>query len=653
MSPETAPCGSWMSPITAQMVSARAAGLGEILVDGQDVYWLEERPSEDRRNVLMRRTPDGRVESILPPPYSARTGFRDYGGGSVAVDGGKVYFVNFQDQCVYAFRPGESPVPITPEGPLRYADLQVDRSSNALICVVEEHLEEGTRNAIARVDLESGETTRLVEGRDFYSSPSIDPEGKRLAWLSWDRPSLPWIGTELWTGTLGEGIEEAHQVAGGREESIFQPEWSVEGKLHFISDRNGWWNLYRLDGGISPEGISPLTEMAADLGTAQWLFNFSTYGFLRDGRVAAACCDRGIWSLVTIDRTGEVSILDDEFTVISYLVTGEDFVVFRGGSPTRYRSVVMHDLEEGSRVLRSSSNQGLDDSYISLPRRVEFPSGEDNAHGFYYAPCNPDFAAPDGEDPPLVVMTHGGSTAAVTTALNLEILYWTSRGMGVLTVNYGGSTGYGRDYRMRLRGSWGLVDVLDCLNGARAMVDRGMADRDRLIIRGRSVSGYTALSALTFGDLFDAGGIHHGVSDLESLARGSLPSASIYLEELVGPYPERADLYRERSPLHRAEELSAPTVFFQGLDDRIVHPSQTEVMVRSLRDKGVPVSYVTFNREGHRFAREDSLREALEGELYFYSRVLGFPLADLPEPIEIENLGSIAGRSSLSRDPTS
>jgi dipeptidyl aminopeptidase/acylaminoacyl peptidase len=639
---QVAPFGSWKSPITSDLIVKGSIGVGMVMLDGPDVYWIEMRPSEEGRSVIVRRAAQGETKDVTPKPFNARTRVHEYGGGDYTVAAGTVYFSNFQDQRLYQQRPDSQPEPLTPAVSMRYADPVVDRRRGRLISVREDHTGSGEAvNTLVSINLEDGSDARvLVSGNDFYSSPRLSPDGSHLAWLTWNHPNMPWDGTELWVGEFTDDgtLTEMKRVAGGAEESIFQPEWSPEGVLYFVSDRSGWWNLYRRQGDGSVEALK---EMKAEFGLPQWGFGMSTYAFESAERIICAYIERGSARLASLNtRTGELTPIETPYTDITYLRASSGRAVFRGGSPTEPASIVQLDLNTGqTQTLRRSNELKIDPGYFSIPQAIEFPTeGGKTAHAFFYPPRNRDYAAPDGELPPLLVKSHGGPTSAATTTLALGIQYWTSRGIGVLDVNYGGSTGYGREYRMRLNDTWGIVDVDDCANGARYLVERGLADGNRLMITGGSAGGYTTLCALTFRDRFKAGASHYGVSDCEALAKETHKFESRYLDRLIGPYPKRADLYRERSPINYVDQLSCPVIFFQGLEDKVVLPNQAEMMVEALRAKGLPVAYVPFEGEQHGFRRAENIKRALDGEIYFYSRVFGFELADEVEPVPIENL---------------
>ena len=639
----TAPYGSWKSPITSDLIVAESVGIGETRLDGEDIYWTEMRPAEGGRNVVVRRVPDGETTDVTPPPFNVRTRVHEYGGGAFLVHDGVVYFSNFDDQRLYRQRPGGKPEPVTPETAMRYADGVMDGARARIICVREDHTGEGEAvNTIVGIGLDGMDAgTVLLSGRDFYSYPRLSPDGSRLAWLSWDHPNMPWGGSDLWVAdVMADGsLGEPRRVAGGGGEAVFQPEWSPQGTLHFVSDRSGWWNLYRWRGGR----IEPLCEMEAEFGVPQWGLGSSTYGFASERRIVCSYNSGGRSHVANLyTDTLELETVPTPLTEItrSGLRVGAGRVVFGAGSPTTAPSLMAHDLRTGAtEVLRSSSAASVHKGFLSVPEPIEFPTtGGLTAHAFFYPPANGDYSPPEGERPPLVVLVHGGPTGAASSTLDLRTQFWTSRGFGVLDVNYGGSTGYGTAYRRRLNGRWGLVDVEDCVNGARFLAERGDVDGGRMAIRGGSAGGFTTLSALTFHDVFRAGASLYGVSDLEALTRDTHKFESRYLDTLVGPYPERRDLYLERSPIHHVDRLSTPLILFQGLEDRVVPPNQSEMMRDALRQKRVPVAYLPFEGEQHGFRRAENIKRTLDAELYFYSRVFGFDLADPVDPVDIENL---------------
>ena len=631
---QIAPYGSWRSPITSELIVAQSVGLSEIRLDGRDIYWLETRPCEAGRSVIVSQSTG---KDLLTAPFNARSKVHEYGGGAWTVADGALYFSNFADQRLYSLKPGAAePQPLTAESAMRYADGVIDPRRSAWVGVREDHSVSGHEavNAIVRVDtgVGAGGVTVLASGHDFYSSPRLSPDGRWLAYLAWDHPRMPWVGTTLYVLELQEDGVPAGQpiaIAGGENESVFQPEWAPDGSdLFFISDRTGWWNIYRCalrTTKLETMKIDAIAPMEAEFGQAQWVFGMSTYAFAGAGRLICAYVSKGLGSLAVVDlRSGRFTPLDLPYTDYSSVQAHGDRVVFRAGSATTPASFVLLDLETGkTETLRKSTNAGGDPAltrYFTKVEAVEFPTdGNRKAFGLYYPAFSPDYQAPDGEKPPLLVKCHGGPTAAASSTLDLRIQYWTSRGISVLDVNYGGSTGFGRAYRERLDGNWGIVDVNDCVNGARFLAQRGLVDSERSVITGGSAGGYTTLAALTFRDYFRGGASHYGISDLALLARDTHKFESRYLDSMVGPYPERADLYRERSPIEHVERLSAPVIFFQGDEDKVVPPNQAEAMVEALRRNGIPAGYLLFSGEQHGFRKAENIKRALDAELYFYA----------------------------------
>ena len=648
--------GSWKSPVTSELIVADSVSIGDVALHGDDIYWSEMRPADDARNVIVRRMPDGATHDITPPPYSARTRVHEYGGGAFCIagadDGGAaVYFSNFSDQRIYRQTVSPSgdvgaPQPVTPEIAMRYADGEVCERRSVMVCVREDHSSSWREavNTIVAIDLERGGSRVLASGASFYSSPRISPDGSTLAWLSWNHPNMPWDGCELWAAELLEdgSLGERRLVAGGADESIFQPAWSPSGALHFVSDRTGWWNIYRATADFgSAEAVCEPDAASKEFGRPAWVFGLSTYGFASEERIICAYTRGGEWSIGEIDAAiGALTPVPTPFTAIGTLHANARHVAFTAGSHTMPMSLMRHDLTDSSTTrLRSSSDAGIEDGYISRARAIEFSTENGlTAHAFYYPPTNKDYIAPEGEKPPLIVISHGGPTSAADSSLDLRKQFWTSRGFAALDVNYGGSSGFGTEYRRRLNDSWGVVDVDDCVNGALYLVERELADAERLIIRGSSAGGFTTLLALTTRDAFSAGASYYGVSELEALMRDTHKFESRYLDGLIGRFPEHAERYRERSPINHIDGLSAPMIVLQGLDDEIVPPNQAELMVNSLREKGLPVAYLTFEGEQHGFRQAANIRRALEAELYFYSRVFGFALADDIAPVQIDNL---------------
>ena len=641
MSPISSPYGSWKSPITAELVGRGEIGLEQIRIDGQDIYWIERRAQEGGRKVIVRRAANGEITDVTPVGFNARTRVHEYGGGDYAVAGRNIVFSNFTDQRLYLQAVDAQPRPLTSSAARRFADGQFDRRRNLFYTVREDHTGSGEAvNTVVALDLDSDDGGTLVlSGNDFYTSPRLSPDGSQLAWLSWNHPNMPWDGTELWLAQLnGDGSVGVRQlVAGGDNESIYQPQWSPDGVLHFVSDRTGWWNLYRW----RDNQVEALCPMAAEFGQPQWAFGGSLYGFVSERQIVCSYTKNGTDYLAALDgETKTLRAIELPSSAISQVRVAADRVVFIGSSATETSAVIALDLSTGNlQVLRRSRETGVDAGYLSEARAVEFPTKQGlTAHGYFYSPNNRDYTAPASEKPPLLVMSHGGPTSSSSGSLKYSIQYWTSRGVAVLDVNYGGSSGYGRAYRERLNGNWGIVDVDDCANGARYLAELGEVDGNRLAIRGGSAGGFTTLCALTFRDVFKAGASHYGISDLEALAKDTHKFESRYLDRLIGPYPERRDLYVARSPIHFTDKLNCSMIIFQGLEDKVVPPNQAEKMVEAVRAKNLPVAYLAFEGEQHGFRKAENIKRVLEAELYFYSKVFAFKLAEPVEPVKIENL---------------
>lgn len=646
-----APYGTWASPITAAMVAQAGVRLSAPWLESRTVWWLEGRADEAGRVVLVRLDPDGERHDVVPAGFNVRTSVHEYGGGAYCIHRGVAFCSDFDDQRVYRIEPGAEPAPITPDVPARrhrYADGRVTADGSLWIGVRERHAESDSSkdvvNELVAVPTDGSAEPRVIAGgRDFYSTPRLSPDGSRLCFLAWNLPWMPWDGCELYAGELSadgelDGVE--HVAGADGVESIWQPEWSPAGDLVFVSDRSGWWNLERISGSER----SALYPAEAEFGYPAWAFGYSAYGFLGDGRIACGFDSRGVTHFAVLDpATGaldELPVALDAWGSPYLQADGSEIVVIAGSASTP-NQVARIDVETGrTETLRSSLHVDLPAGYLSVPRVVEFPTeGGLTAHAYHYPPTNPEFEAPDGELPPLIVESHGGPTGSTSAAFSLGTQFWTSRGFAVVDVDYGGSTGYGRPYRERLNGNWGIVDLQDCVNAARHLVAEGLADPDRLLITGGSAGGYTTICALTFTDVFAAGASYFGIADLEQFGGGETHKFELQYEHtLVGPYPERADLYRERSPIHFTDRIVTPMLVLQGTDDRVVPPSQAELIVGALREREVPHAYLLFAGEGHGFRKAENIVRSLEAELSFYAQVLGFePEGDVP-PLEIANL---------------
>lgn len=652
--------GTWASPVKASSIASATLKLGQVLVDQGSVYWLEGRPKESGRAALMRQRADGKTEDLLPAPLSARSLVHEYGGAAfVASGGGEVFFTNYADQRIYKLVDGgKEPLAVSQDGPYRYADMVVDRERKRIYCVVEEHDPASSEplnyigsisiDGLGSSDFEPSIPEKLVSSSDFYAYPRISTDGRHLAWISWNHPNMPWDGTVLTVASFNEdgSLGQSASVAGSEEESIFQPAWSPDNKLHFVSDKSGFWNIYRLES--SPQKLRQgvielknLTALDCEFGMPLWVFNMSTYAFLDSGEIVAIASDRGIWKLYVL-KEEVLEPIETEYTDMAYVFSDGKTIAMLASSPDKASAVVR--FEPASRQFTTVKNCAsfcVEEGYVSYPETIEFPtSGGKVAYAFYYPPTNKDFDGLDGELPPLLVKSHGGPTGATSTGLDLSFQYWTSRGFAVVDVNYGGSTGYGREYMKRLEKNWGIVDVDDCEHAALHLVSKGKVDGSRLAITGGSAGGYTTLCVLTFKDSFSAGASHYGIGDLELLAKDTHKFESRYTDRLVGPYPEAKQVYIERSPLHYTDKLSCPLIVFQGLEDKVVPANQAEAMVEAVKAKQLPVAYIAYEGEQHGFRKAENIERTIEAEFYFFSRIFGFEPNDKIEPVEIANFKS-------------
>jgi dipeptidyl aminopeptidase/acylaminoacyl peptidase len=633
--------GTWPAPLGAELVAkASSPRYGYVDVSGGRVRWAESRADEGGRAVVVETRPGGEILDLIPAKANARTRVHEYGGGAVWYHGDTVYYSDFSDSCLYRVDgAGAEPQPITPEPEephaLRYADGVVTPDGDTVICVRERHADGKVENELVSLPTDgSAEPVLLVAGHDFFMAPRLDPAGRRLAWVAWDHPRMPWDGTELWVGELG-ALGQATLVAGGVDESVIDPQWSPDGVLHYVSDRTGWWNLYREDG-------TALTSLdGAELGFPAWAFGMRSYAFLDDGRIVCVVTRSAVGSVEILDpASGALESAGLAWTAPSVTAfgAGDGRVVFGAASPTEAPVLVAFDVATGrEEVLRRSLEVDLDPASISIPRAIEFPTGDGaTAHAFYYPPTSADSEGPEDERPPLRVICHGGPTAHTEPQFELETQFFTQRGIGVVDVNYRGSTGYGREYRRLLNGRWGEIDWQDCVAAARYLAEQGEADPDRIWVEGGSAGGYVVFCALVFDpSAFAAGVSYFGVADVEALALDTHKFESRYLDSMIGPYPEQRDLYRARSPVHFVDRLERPMLLLQGLDDKVVLPSQAEAMVEVLEGKGIPYAYLAFEGEGHGFRKQENVRRSLEATLSFIGQVFGFTAADEIEALEL------------------
>ena len=647
-----APYGAWESPFPIDLLTRGTVTLGEIQARDGVRYWLEGRPDEAGRSVLVRRDADGRNVRLSPAGFNVRTRVHEYGGGAYAVDDDLVVVSDFLTGRLHRVVEPERLEPITPDGRAwRFADLSIDWPRNRILAVREDH-EPATlvrhaeaENAIVAIDLASGDVTVLVEGSDFVSSPRLSPDGQRMCWLRWSHPNMPWDGTELVVADVDADGRPAkpHVVAGSPTDWIAQPRWSPQGVLHFVAEPDGWMNLFRLADGHRVERATP--PMEAEFVFPDWSFALASYAFAADGSIVASGRSGGrdrlyVFASGAGGNDATPTPRDHPWTEIGYLAVDGRTATFRAASPAEPWAIVELDLDGGRpRAVRPSTTTSFDPADISIGRLVEFPTtGDRTAFGLYYPPLNRRFHGPEDRRPPLILTSHGGPTAQASTAFSVLTQLFTSRGFAVLDVDYGGSTGYGTAYRKRLEGEWGVVDLDDCVAGATWLAGEGLADGERLAIRGGSASGYTTLCAVTFRDTFAAGTSYFGIGDLETFDTQTHKFESRYTSTLVGPYPERKDLYHDRSPLNFTERISCPVLILQGADDRIVPPAQAEQIVDALWERKLPHAYLLFPGEDHGFRAAANIIRSFEAELSFYGQVFGFAPADPIEPVEVHFL---------------
>ena len=624
-------CGTWESEISPQMVASSAIRYAEIRLDGDDIYWLEGRPSEKGRSVIVRRR-RGVNEDLLPEAFSARSRVHEYGGGAYAVHAGTIWFVNDADQQVYEINAG-AVRQVTSEPGCRFADLQYSPRHECLYAVKEDYRDEQRKEPVNTLVMIRDRTVLvLAEGDDFYASPALSPDANHLAWISWNHPQMPWDKTTLWLAEITDNgaTDVPVRLVDGATESVFQPAWSDDGRLYFVSDALGWWQLYRFNQPVRGSVAEQVCDYEAEMGMPQWQFAMRTYAFQDNDRIIAIICEQGLWRLVRVcANTGEVEALDTPYNSISSLAANQQQAVMIGAGIAHSDEVAVYDY-----VARSTCSCFGDKplpvgrEWLSKPEPVQFPtSNGDVAHGFYYPPVNPGVQALADELPPLLVMTHGGPTGATSASLNFKTQFWTSRGFAILDVNYRGSTGYGRAYRERLKGKWGVYDVDDVVAGARFLVEQGKADPERLAIRGGSAGGYTTLAALTFTSEFRAGASYYGIGDLVALVRDTHKFEARYLDGLIGQYPQAQELYQQRSPINHVDQLSCPVIFLQGEEDRVVPPDQAKSMAAALEAKGIDNRLLLFPGEQHGFRRAETIVQTLEAELAFYRGV--FKMGDV------------------------
>lgn len=613
--------GHWPSPITPELLTAQSVRISDPQAVGGRLYWLETRPQEKGRNALVVEY-SGKRTDVFAAPLSIRTRAQEYGGSSYLATENFIFYVLDIDQRLYQYDlTSQQSKPITPEGAFRYADFFYDSAHEKLIAVCESYTSNThhPESQIISICLRTGIVLTLASGADFYSNPRLSPDGKCLSYLRWFHPQMPWDGTECVIATLDENgkVIEEKIIAGGNNESIFQPQWSPAGELFFVSDRSNWWNLYR----VRNNQIEAVCPLDAEFATPQWVFGMSTYCFINDNEIFCCYSQSGYWHLGLIDtQANKLQKIVSDFRDTSAIHCRENTAYFIASSATASAQLWMYKAGKLSPVTHHQDI--VSPAYIAQSTPVTFPTRDgEEAYGFYYPPKNLDVTAPVDKAPPLLIMCHGGPTGATETGLNFKIQFWTSRGFAVLDVNYRGSTGYGRQYRDRLKNNWGITDVIDACSGADYLIAQGLADKQKIAIRGSSAGGFTVLAALTFTNTFSAGASLYGIGDLEALANDTHKFEAHYLDSLVGPYPQGRDIYLERSPIHHVEQLNCPVIFLQGLQDKVVPPEQAEAMVAALKAKGIYTEYITFAEEAHGFRQAQNIQRALEAELAFYLKI--------------------------------
>lgn len=641
---DTIPYGSWPSPISAASLVEGARGIAGVRRDGDHLYWLESRPEEGGRNTVMRWREGGEPEELLAAPWNVRTRVHEYGGGALLVENGTLWFSNFADQRLYRFSPGEEPVAITPEAELRYAGCSLDAPRNRLVCIREDHrgFDEpvNTLVSLPAYSAEEQEGEVLFSGTDFVSVPRLSDDGERIAFVTWMHPNMPWDSSTLRSANFGSRGELIDLFTHNPDssESIVDPQWLADGSLLALSDRDNWWRPYRIAGTDFTAVDTGLDDV--EIGGPAWGLGGHYVFPQSDGSLLAVARRGSVERLYRLDGEGGHVLLDTGAVSIGSLAIMGDDLYLTAGFPDRpaalVRSTTDGDITE---TIRRTSDTALDPEWVPDFEQVSFPlPGGGEAHGVYLPPTNPDAVAPKNAAPPLIVSVHGGPTSVAGASYRPDHYFWTSRGFAVLDLNYRGSTGFGREYRRALYGAWGITDVEDAVAGATWLAERGLADRERLIIRGGSAGGYTTLAVHAFEDVFAAGASYYGVSDIEALARDTHKFESRYLDQLIGPYPERKDLYVERSPINSLDGFAAPLLLLQGLEDPIVPPNQSEMIYEALKDRGIPTAYVAYEGESHGFRRSENQISSREAELFFYGRVLGFEPADELPGIAIDNL---------------
>jgi len=627
--------GNWPSAISADLIVRDSISIDEPKLTTNAIYYIERRPQENGRCVIVKVTNNIAVD-ILPEPYSARSRVHEYGGGSYCVDDELLFFINDSDQDIYCIKNSQIKRITTTEN-RRFADFLYDNKYHRLIAICETHTQKTVTNSIVSIDVSNGQIITLEQGNDFYASPRLNSSANRLCWQSWNHPNMPWDGNQLWLADIDhEGkIARTRHIAGATEISVFQPQWSPDDVLYYISDDTGWWHLYRYHDTSTAPHIEQLTEGEKEFGLPQWVFAQSTYAFINHSQIL--CCYQSgsetTLALLSLDGQATLTPVESEWQEYSNItansnMTGAGWCCFIAASRRSFPQLISATLNYSqpfsltTSIIKTSCRLPLSAEHYSTAQNISFTNRhKQKVYANYYPPTNPACRAEKNERPPLIVICHGGPTGQASTALDPKKQFWTSRGFALLDVNYSGSTGFGRDYRQRLNKKWGQLDVEDCCDAALYAVAQGLADKKHLIIRGSSAGGYTVLSALTFQQVFSAGASYYGISELSSLASDTHKFEAHYLDRLIGPYPATRALYEQRSPINHTDQLNCPVIFFQGVEDKVVPEQQAKKMFEALNKKGLPVAAQYFEGEQHGFRKAETIVLSLENELSFYQLI--------------------------------
>jgi dipeptidyl aminopeptidase/acylaminoacyl peptidase len=632
--------GHWLSPITATMVAQQRNSVQDLIRCGDTLLWLKCMSEENGRlSVHSLPTAEADARELTPSPFNVRSKVHEYGGGACLHTEDEIIFSNFKDQRLYRLSLKQTPSskessvnqphPITPEGPFRYADAIWDATQKRIICVMEDHSNPNTKpiNSLVSIDPASGFTQKLCSEADFYASPRISHCGTQLCWLSWNHPFMPWDSTNLWLAALNDKgeLEDTMLVAGADDESVIQARWAKDGTLYFISDRNNWWNIY----GYKNASVQTICPLEAEFGKPMWVLGQHSYDISENGDIVAAYSKDGQWYIGRIaaqnfGRPEALQILLGPYPDIKKLFLSGDKLTFIAGQAESEDLIIQYDLSTSSSntLVGLKENKGFS-GYISKAEKLSFKTADGSElNGFYYAPRNKDYGQSPSAPPPLIIKTHGGPTSCASSALDLSIQFWSSRGFAVFDINYRGSTGFGRSNRQKLYGNWGVADVEDCVFATDFLIETGRAHPKQLIIRGHSAGGYTTLATLTYSDTFHAGASYYGISDLKALAQECHKFESCYVQQLLDESDLSAAIYQERSPIFHADQLCSPIIFFQGALDKVVPPNQAQAMVSALKGKHIPVRYFEFAEEAHGFHNNENIETALNSELNFYRETL-------------------------------